>query len=85
MGSRGIAYADVEVEPMKKAELKWGDWNQVPVYVDVDGNAMDESNDILSTISIQRRGIYSLERDMTQNKIVGWNSATRYSANLLLL
>ena len=50
LGSRGIPYSDVEVEPMKKAELKWGDWNQVPVYVDVDGNAMDESNDILHYI-----------------------------------
>ena len=58
LGSRGIAYADVEVEPMKKAELKWGDWNQVPVYVDINGNAMDESNDILHYIDSNNGNLF---------------------------
>ena len=77
-----IPYADVEVEPMKKAER--GDWNQVPVYVDVDGNAMDESNDILHYID-SKVEIYSHVQDMILNKIVGWSSVTRYSVNPLLL
>ena len=50
LGSRSIAYADVEVDPMKKTELKWSQWNAVPVFVDADGFAMNESNNILHYI-----------------------------------
>ncbi|HJM30634.1 MAG TPA: glutaredoxin domain-containing protein, partial [Candidatus Thalassarchaeaceae archaeon] len=42
LASRGIRYADVEVEPMKKAELAWSEWSAVPVFVDSDGTAMNE-------------------------------------------
>ncbi len=58
LGSRGIPYADVEVEPMKKAELKWGGWDKVPVFVDVDGTAMEESNDILHYIDSKHGNLF---------------------------
>ncbi len=48
--SRGIDFANVEVDPMKKTELKWSDWRKVPVFVDVDGTHVNDSNDILHYI-----------------------------------
>ena len=50
LGSRGIPFSEVEVEPMKKAQLKWSEWDAVPVFVDSNGKAMNESNDILHYI-----------------------------------
>lgn len=58
LGSRGIRYADVEVEPMKKAELDWSEWSAVPVFVDSDGTAMNESNDILHYIDSQHGNLF---------------------------
>ena len=37
LGSRGIEYSKVEVDPTFKTQLKWSDWGMVPVFVDVDG------------------------------------------------
>ena len=45
--SRGIEFENVEVDPMKKTELKWSDWTAVPVFVDSDGTQVNNSNDIL--------------------------------------
>ena len=44
LGSRGIAYSKVEVDPTFKTQLKWSDWGQVPVFVDVDGTQVNDSN-----------------------------------------
>ncbi len=48
--SRGIDFSNVEVDPMKKTELKWSDWTKVPVFVDIDGTHVNDSNDILHYI-----------------------------------
>ena len=58
LASRGIRYADVEVEPMKKAELAWSEWSAVPVFVDSDGTAMNESNDILHYIDSKHGNLF---------------------------
>jgi len=48
--SRGIEFSNVEVDPMKKTELQWSDWKMVPVFVDIDGTHVNDSNDILHYI-----------------------------------
>ena len=48
--SRGIEFSNVEVDPMKKTELQWSDWKKVPVFVDIDGTHVNDSNDILHYI-----------------------------------
>tara|TARA_B100000900_G_C20550094_1_gene704367 strand:+ start:826 stop:1578 length:753 start_codon:yes stop_codon:yes gene_type:complete len=48
--SRGIEFSNVEVDPMKKTELGWSDWKLVPVFVDVDGTHVNDSNHILHYI-----------------------------------
>ena len=48
--SRGVEFTNVEVDPMKKTELKWSDWRKVPVFVDIDGTHVNDSNDILHYI-----------------------------------
>ncbi len=50
LGSRGIVYSKVEVDPTFKTQLKWSDWSQVPVFVDVDGTQVNDSNYILHYI-----------------------------------
>ena len=40
--SRGIDFSNVEVDPMKKTELKWSDWTKVPVFVDADGTHVND-------------------------------------------
>ena len=50
LGSRGIAYSKVEVDPTFKTQLKWSDWGQVPVFVDIDGTQVNDSNYILHYI-----------------------------------
>ena len=50
LGSRGIAYSKVEVDPTFKTQLKWSDWSQVPVFIDVDGTQVNDSNYILHYI-----------------------------------
>ena len=44
LGSRGIEYSKVEVDPTFKTQLKWSDWGQVPVFVDADGTQVNDSN-----------------------------------------
>ena len=51
LGSRGIVYSKVEVDPTFKTQLKWSDWGQVPVFVDVDGTQVNDSNYILHYIA----------------------------------
>ena len=48
--SRGIEFSNVEVDPMKKTELQWSDWKKVPVFVDINGTHVNDSNDILHYI-----------------------------------
>ena len=50
LGSRGIEYSKVEVDPTFKTQLKWSDWGQVPVFVDIDGTQVNDSNYILHYI-----------------------------------
>ena len=50
LGSRGIAYSKVEVDPTFKTQLKWSDWGKVPIYVDSDGTQVNDSNHILHYI-----------------------------------
>ena len=50
LGSRGIEYSKVEVDPTFKTQLKWSDWGKVPVFVDVDGTQVNDSNYILHYI-----------------------------------
>lgn len=79
LGSRGINYADVEVDPMKKTELKWSEWTAVPVFVDSDGAAMNESNDILHYIDSKHGTLFPREGENEEqdrwmeysNKILG--------------
>ena len=33
--SRNVDFSNVEVDPMKKTELKWSSWKKVPVFVDL--------------------------------------------------
>ena len=54
--SRGIDFSNVEVDPMKKTELKWSDWTKVPVFVDSDGTHVNDSNDILHYIDEKHGG-----------------------------
>ena len=50
LGSRGIKYSKVEVDPTFKTQLKWSDWGKVPIYVDADGTQVNDSNHILHYI-----------------------------------
>mgnify|MGYP006082014199 CR=1 FL=1 len=50
LGYRGISYSKVEVDPMSHSELKWSDWSKVPVFVDLDGTQVNDSNYILHYI-----------------------------------
>ncbi|KAJ8908093.1 hypothetical protein NDN08_008188 [Rhodosorus marinus] len=44
-----IPYRAVEVDPLRKAELKWSDYKKVPVVV-VNGNQLNESTEIIATL-----------------------------------
>ena len=50
LGTRGIEYSKVEVDPTFKTQLKWSDWSAVPVFVDKDGTQVNDSNYILHYI-----------------------------------
>ena len=50
LGSRGVEYSKVEVDPTFKTQLKWSEWGKVPVFVDVDGTQVNDSNHILHYI-----------------------------------
>ena len=50
LGSRGIEYSKVEVDPTFKTQLKWAEWSAVPVFVDIDGTQVNDSNYILHYI-----------------------------------
>ena len=50
LGSRGIKYSKVEVDPTFKTQLKWSDWEKVPIFVDIDGTQVNDSNYILHYI-----------------------------------
>jgi microsomal prostaglandin-E synthase 2 len=50
LGSRGIRYSKVEVNPMKHTELQWSNWKKVPVFIDSDGTQINDSNFILHYI-----------------------------------
>ena len=79
LGSRGIEYSKVEVDPTFKTQLKWSDWGKVPVFIDVDGTQVNDSNYILHYIdskdsnSFPRKGEDS-EQDRWMdfsNKVLG--------------
>ena len=50
LGSREIEYSKVEVDPTFKTQLKWSEWSAVPVFVDIDGTQVNDSNYILHYI-----------------------------------
>ena len=50
LGSRGIKYSKVEVDPTFKTQLKWSNWEKVPIFVDIDGTQVNDSNYILHYI-----------------------------------
>ena len=50
LGSRGIEYSKVEVDPTFKTQLKRSEWSAVPVFVDIDGTQVNDSNYILHYI-----------------------------------
>ena len=50
LGSRGIKYSKVEVDPTFKTQMKWSDWDKVPIFVDFDGTQVNDSNHILHYI-----------------------------------
>ena len=52
LGSRGIDYSKVEVDPTFKTQLKWSNWGKVPVFIDVDGTQVNDSNHILHYLSL---------------------------------
>ena len=79
LGSRGIEYSKVEVDPTFKTQLKWSAWGKVPVFIDIDGTQVNDSNYILHYIdskgpnSFPRKGEDS-EQDRWMdfsNKILG--------------
>lgn len=69
LNSRGVEFSNVEVDPMKKKELKWSDWRKVPVFVDVDGTHVNDSNDILHYIDEKHGNKFPREgEDAEQDK-----------------
>ena len=58
LGSRGIEYSKVEVDPTFKTQLKWSEWGKVPVFVDVDGTQVNDSNHILHYIDSNGPGSF---------------------------
>jgi microsomal prostaglandin-E synthase 2 len=54
--AKGVAFTEVEVDPMKKKEVAWSDWKVVPVYVEADGTQVNDSNDILHWINENHTG-----------------------------
>ena len=53
---KGVDFSKVEVDPMKKKELKWSDWSAVPVYVEADGTQVNDSNPILHWVNSNHTG-----------------------------
>ena len=53
---KGVDFAEVEVDPMKKKEIAWSDWKTVPIYVEADGTQVNDSNDILHWINSTHEG-----------------------------
>ena len=58
LGSRGIEYSKVEVDPTFKTQLKWSDWGKVPVFIDIDGTQVNDSNYILHYIDSKDSGSF---------------------------
>ena len=58
LGSRGIEYSKVEVDPTFKTQLKWSEWGKVPIYVDSDGTQVTDSNYILHYIDSNDSGSF---------------------------
>jgi len=58
LGSRGIKYSKVEVDPTFKTQLKWSKWGKVPIFVDVDGTQVTDSNYILHYIDSNDSGLF---------------------------
>ena len=58
LGSRGIEFSKVEVDPTFKTQLKWSQWGKVPVFVDVDGTQVNDSNHILHYIDSNGPGSF---------------------------
>jgi microsomal prostaglandin-E synthase 2 len=69
LGSRGIEFSKVEVDPTFKTQLKWSDWGKVPVFVDVDGTQVNDSNHILHYIDSKGTGAFPpMGEDLEQDK-----------------
>ena len=73
--SRDIEFSNVEVDPMKKTELKWSDWKKVPVFVDSDGTHVNDSNDILHYIDQSHGNKFPREgEDAEQDKWMNFSN-----------
>ena len=66
LGSRGIDYSKVEVDPTFKTQLKWSDWAKVPIYVDIDGTQVNDSNHILHYIDSTGENLFPREGEDAQ-------------------
>ena len=54
---KGVEFEEVEVDPMKKKEIKWSNsWSKVPIYVEKDGTQVNNSNEILHWINKNHDG-----------------------------
>ena len=80
LGTRGIEYSKVEVDPTFKTQLKWSQWGKVPVFVDVDGTQVNDSNHILRYMTRMGQA-HSREWERTLSRIGGWISPTAYSGS----
>ena len=58
LGSRGIEYSKVEVDPTFKTQLKWSEWAKVPIFVDKDGTQVNDSNHILHYIDDKNGNLF---------------------------
>ena len=66
LGSRGIEYSKVEVDPTFKTQLKWSEWSAVPVFVDIDGTQVNDSNYILHYIDRKDSSSFPREQEDTE-------------------
>lgn len=72
LGWKGVDFSKVEVDPMKKGELKWSDWKAVPVYVEADGTQVNDSNDILHWVNETHPGGSTFPRASADAKQDEW-------------
>ena len=76
LGSMGIEYSKVEVDPTFKTQLKWSDWRKVPVFVDSDGTQVTDSNYIVHYIDQKNsNSVPRMGEDPDQDKWMEFSNA----------